>query len=79
MTSCGNGLCRRPACRCLGRPECAAARERVAAAPSLEVTATQNGRDFLLRWIMIHMIEEYARHDGHAALLRQWIDGVVGV
>jgi uncharacterized damage-inducible protein DinB len=31
-----------------------------------------------LRWIMLHMIEEYARHNGHADLLRESIDGVVG-
>jgi hypothetical protein len=31
-----------------------------------------------LRWILIHMIEEYARHCGHADLLRDRIDGVVG-
>ncbi len=31
-----------------------------------------------LRWILIHMIEEYARHCGHADLLREHIDGVVG-
>ena len=31
-----------------------------------------------LRWIMIHMIEEYARHNGHADLLREQIDGAVG-
>jgi uncharacterized damage-inducible protein DinB len=31
-----------------------------------------------LRWILIHMIEEYARHCGHADLLRQRIDGSVG-
>jgi uncharacterized damage-inducible protein DinB len=61
------------------RSECAAARERVAAAPSLDVTGTQDGKDFSLRWIMIHMIEEYARHNGHADLLRERIDGTVGV
>ena len=60
------------------RSECAAARERVAAAPSLDVTGSQDGRDFSLRWIMIHMIEEYARHNGHADLLRERIDGTVG-
>jgi Protein of unknown function (DUF664) len=32
-----------------------------------------------LRWIMIHMIEEYARPNGHADLLRERIDGTVGV
>jgi uncharacterized damage-inducible protein DinB len=61
------------------RAECAAARQRVAAAPSLDVTGTQDGREFSLRWIMIHMIEEYARHNGHADLIRQRIDGAVGV
>jgi uncharacterized damage-inducible protein DinB len=61
------------------RSECAAARDRVAAAPSLDVTGIQDGREFSLRWIMIHMIEEYARHNGHADLLRQRIDGAVGV
>ena len=33
---------------------------------------------FSLRWIMVHMIEEYARHNGHADLLRERIDGTVG-
>lgn len=31
-----------------------------------------------LRWILIHMIEEYARHNGHADLLREAIDGETG-
>lgn len=31
-----------------------------------------------LRWILIHMIEEYARHNGHADLLRECIDGATG-
>jgi uncharacterized damage-inducible protein DinB len=58
--------------------ECADARRRAAAAPSLDVTGTQDGKEFSLRWIMIHMIEEYARHNGHADLLRERIDGTVG-
>jgi uncharacterized damage-inducible protein DinB len=33
---------------------------------------------FSLRWILLHMIEEYARHNGHADLLRQSVDGSVG-
>ena len=33
---------------------------------------------FSLRWIYTHMIEEYARHNGHADLLRERIDGVTG-
>ena len=36
------------------------------------------GRPISLRWIMIHMVEEYARHNGHADLLREQIDGSVG-
>ncbi|MCF3132471.1 DinB family protein [Streptomyces olivochromogenes] len=32
-----------------------------------------------LRWVLIHMIEEYARHNGHADLIRERIDGAVGV
>ena len=31
-----------------------------------------------LRWVLVHMIEEYARHNGHADLLRQSIDGDTG-
>jgi hypothetical protein len=31
-----------------------------------------------LRWVMTHMIEEYARHNGHADLLREQIDGATG-
>jgi len=31
-----------------------------------------------LRWILLHMIEEYARHNGHADLLRECIDGATG-
>jgi len=31
-----------------------------------------------LRWVLVHMIEEYARHNGHADLLRQAVDGQTG-
>ena len=60
------------------RSECTDARARAAAAPSLDVTGTHRGVECSLRWIMIHMIEEYARHNGHADLLRERIDGTVG-
>ncbi|WP_148593661.1 DUF664 domain-containing protein, partial [Streptomyces sp. WAC01526] len=36
------------------------------------------GRTLSLRWIYVHMIEEYARHNGHADLLREQIDGTTG-
>jgi hypothetical protein len=32
-----------------------------------------------LRWVFLHMLEEYARHNGHADILRERIDGVTGV
>jgi uncharacterized damage-inducible protein DinB len=35
--------------------------------------------DVSLRWIYVHMIEEYARHNGHADLLRERVDGATGV
>jgi len=31
-----------------------------------------------LRWVCVHMIEEYARHNGHAELLRERLDGMTG-
>ncbi len=37
-----------------------------------------SGDTFNLRWIITHMIEEYARHNGHADLLRERIDGATG-
>jgi len=37
-----------------------------------------DGRSPSLRWILCHMIEEYARHNGHADLLRESIDGQTG-
>ncbi|MFF8033097.1 DinB family protein [Streptomyces sp. NPDC016626] len=36
------------------------------------------GEPFSLRWIYTHMIEEYARHNGHADLLRERLDGATG-
>ncbi|MGV9264134.1 DinB family protein [Kitasatospora sp. NPDC003701] len=38
----------------------------------------REGREVTLRWILVHMIEEYARHNGHADLLRELVDGVTG-
>jgi uncharacterized damage-inducible protein DinB len=37
-----------------------------------------DGSTVSLRWILCHMIEEYARHNGHADLLRESVDGLVG-
>jgi len=35
-------------------------------------------RPVTLRWILVHMIEESARHNGHADLIRERIDGATG-
>lgn len=37
-----------------------------------------DGSKHSLRWILVHMIEEYARHNGHADLIREAIDGATG-
>ena len=62
------------------RTECELARKAAAAAPSLDVLAAQPTPlgAASLRWIMVHMIEEYARHNGQADLLRERIDGATG-
>ncbi len=61
------------------RAEVAFAERFVADAPDLEVVGNQRHRGPVsLRWVLVHMIEEYARHLGHADLLRQRIDGRVG-
>jgi len=44
----------------------------------LSVAVDRTGEHYNLRWILVHMIEEYARHAGHADFLREAIDGVVG-
>ncbi|MFI7160525.1 DinB family protein [Micromonospora chalcea] len=50
-------------------------------AESLDVTGHQArwGEDVSLRLVMLHMLHEYARHNGHADLIREAIDGTVGV
>jgi hypothetical protein len=58
--------------------ECENARQTAAAAASLDVTGKRRGKDVTLRWIYVHMVEEYARHNGHADLIRERIDGAVG-
>ena len=50
----------------------------IAATHDLDDTAKGKNETFSLRWIYIHMIEEYARHNGHADLLRELADGSVG-
>jgi uncharacterized damage-inducible protein DinB len=61
------------------RTEVAFANSFVAAAPDLDVAGDEPGEGPVsLRWVLMHMVEEYARHNGHADLLREQIDGQVG-
>ncbi len=45
---------------------------------TLAVVQQRDGSSVSLRWILVHMIEEYARHNGHADLLRESVDGETG-
>ena len=42
------------------------------------LTSVNGGKPFTLRWVLLHLIEETARHAGQADLLREAIDGTVG-
>jgi uncharacterized damage-inducible protein DinB len=70
--------------RALFRAACARSRELVAGALAeggLDRPAhwtRPDGRAPSLRWILVHMILEYARHNGHADLLREAVDGETG-
>jgi hypothetical protein len=61
------------------RTECAAADAAVAdLSLEFEFLRGDTGTPMSLRWVYVHMIEEYARHNGHADLIRQAIDGAIG-
>jgi uncharacterized damage-inducible protein DinB len=64
---------------------CERSRNVVASAESLDATFRivdcrdpRHDDDMDLRWILVHMIEETARHNGHADIIRELIDGVTG-
>jgi uncharacterized damage-inducible protein DinB len=61
--------------------EIAHARAIERAAESLDVTGVdrQSGDAYSLRRVMVHLIQEYARHNGHADVIREAIDGATGV
>ena len=64
------------------RSECDRSREIVDSASLDDIAPRPSGRRALqpsLRYVLVHLIEEYARHNGHADLLREVIDGTVGV
>jgi uncharacterized damage-inducible protein DinB len=57
------------------------ARDIEAASSSLDVVGVDrpSGDEYSLRRVLIHLIQEYARHNGHADLIRESIDGATGV
>ena len=63
------------------RQACARSREVVAQADGpdqLSVGTSRAGNHWDLRWVLIHMVEETARHAGHVDILRELIDGMAG-
>jgi uncharacterized damage-inducible protein DinB len=60
------------------RSECSESRAVIAGASPEDHAKSADRSDHTLRWIMIHMIEETARHAGHADILREQIDGSTG-
>ncbi|MEV5979853.1 DinB family protein [Streptomyces sp. NPDC052114] len=58
--------------------ECARSRAIVDVLDSLDTTVDFRDDTYSLRYVLTHMIEEYARHNGHADLLRERIDGATG-
>jgi uncharacterized damage-inducible protein DinB len=63
------------------REACERSRLVVAGASGLDQLSLQplrSGQPFSLRWVLLHLIEETARHAGHADFLREGIDGSVG-
>ncbi len=52
--------------------------DEAVAAMDFDETVDVGGEAFSLRMIYLHMMGEYARHNGHADLLRERIDGVTG-
>jgi uncharacterized damage-inducible protein DinB len=59
--------------------ECESAQQAVADLPlEYEFHHDRRNASLSLRWVYLHMIEEYARHNGHADLIRERIDGATG-
>jgi uncharacterized damage-inducible protein DinB len=63
------------------REACERSRQAAVQADGLDQESVQtfpDGRHFSLRWVLLHLLEETARHAGHADLIREAIDGTVG-
>jgi uncharacterized damage-inducible protein DinB len=57
------------------RQEIEACRQAILNGPDMDAAIDE---DRTVRWVLLHMLEEYARHNGHADLLRERIDGATG-
>ena len=60
------------------REQCERSREIVANAKLEDKSKRPDRKDHTMRWIMVHMIDETARHAGHADILRELTDGATG-
>ena len=60
------------------REECERSRTIFAAHDLDDIAHRRDGAEVSMRWILTHMVEEYSRHNGHADLLRERIDGATG-
>jgi len=60
------------------RAACAASNQVIAAIGDADASVTRNGKTRDLRWVLLAVIEETARHAGHADIIREQIDGQTG-
>jgi hypothetical protein len=60
------------------RSACATSNEIIAAVGNAEAPVAHNGKTRDLRWVLVAVIEETARHAGHADIIREQIDGQTG-
>ncbi|HEV8556934.1 MAG TPA: DinB family protein [Actinophytocola sp.] len=60
------------------RAACQASNEIIAAVGDADAPVTRNGKNRDLRWVLLSVIEETARHAGHADIIREQIDGQTG-
>jgi Protein of unknown function (DUF664) len=60
------------------RAACAASNEIIAAVGDADAPVTRNGKVRDLRWVLLAVIQETARHAGHADIIREQIDGRTG-
>ncbi len=66
--------------RALYQDACARSRSAIATTDldTLSIGRDRDGQHWSLRWVLTHLVEETARHNGHADLLREAVDGSVG-